>query len=219
MHQIRQPNGGEEPNGGGGNGGPPPPPPIRHLDLNMICVGFEDFTATDMANMNNAIQVTRTIYSNVRLNVRNVSFWQISLSDAGANAVIDSQAEAEDLTWDWTVPNDSLDVFVVRVMNGADGWSAVNGSCDKNAKGMTGSVGALNGSTSNIANTLAHEVGHYLGVDVTKDGRELDVALQDDADLLEEMKADLVSLYVVEALLVEGIALLVIARARPSVVR
>jgi hypothetical protein len=97
----------------------------------MICVGFEDFTATDMANMNNAIQITRTIYSNVRLNVRNVSFWQISLSDAGANAVIDSQAEAEDLTWDWTVPNDFLDVFVVRVMNGADGWSAVNGSCDK----------------------------------------------------------------------------------------
>jgi hypothetical protein len=170
VQQIRQPNGGEEPNGGnGGNGGPPPPPPIRHLDLNMICVGFEDFTATDMANMNNAIQVTRAIYSNVRLNVRNVSFWQISLSDAGANAVIDSQAEAEDLTWDWTVANGALDVFVVRVMNGADGWSPLNGSCNKNAKGMTGTVVSLNGSPSYIANTLAHEIGHYLGLDHVPD--------------------------------------------------
>lgn len=42
--------------------------------------------------------------------------------------------------------------------------------------------------------TLWHEIGHYLGVDQTTDGRDLDVALEDTADLLEEMKADLVSL-------------------------
>lgn len=42
--------------------------------------------------------------------------------------------------------------------------------------------------------TLWHEIGHYLGVDQTSDGRDLDVALEDTADLLEEMKADLVSL-------------------------
>jgi hypothetical protein len=42
--------------------------------------------------------------------------------------------------------------------------------------------------------TLWHEIGHYLGVDQTADGRDLDSALQDSADLLEEMKADLVSL-------------------------
>lgn len=42
--------------------------------------------------------------------------------------------------------------------------------------------------------TLWHEIGHYLGVDQTADGRELDASLEDTADLLEEMKADLVSL-------------------------
>jgi hypothetical protein len=42
--------------------------------------------------------------------------------------------------------------------------------------------------------TLWHEIGHYLGVDQTTDGRDLDTALEDTADLLEEMKADLVSL-------------------------
>ncbi len=56
----------------------------------------------------------------------------------------------------------------------------------------------------NFYRTLWHEVGHYLGVDATKTGQDLDAALQDDADLLEEMKADLVSLYVAEALHKQG---------------
>lgn len=55
-------------------------------------------------------------------------------------------------------------------------------------------------SDGNFYRTLWHEVGHYLGVDRTKDGRDLDQALTDDASALEEMKADLVSLYVAEAL-------------------
>jgi Zincin-like metallopeptidase len=52
----------------------------------------------------------------------------------------------------------------------------------------------------NFYRTLWHEVGHYLGVDRTRDNRELDDALQEDASVLEEMKADLVSLFVAEAL-------------------
>ncbi|HEX8118609.1 MAG TPA: hypothetical protein VF521_15145, partial [Pyrinomonadaceae bacterium] len=59
-------------------------------------------------------------------------------------------------------------------------------------------------SDGNFYRTLWHEVGHYLGVDVTKKGQDLDAALQDDADLLEEMKADLVSLYVAEPLRRQG---------------
>jgi hypothetical protein len=56
----------------------------------------------------------------------------------------------------------------------------------------------------NFYRTLWHEVGHYLGVDRTKDDRDLDAALQEDADVLEEMKADLVSLFVAEALRKQG---------------
>ena len=59
-------------------------------------------------------------------------------------------------------------------------------------------------SDGNFYRTLWHEVGHYLGVDRTKDGRDLDQALQDDASALEEMKADLVSLFVAEALRKQG---------------
>jgi hypothetical protein len=53
--------------------------------------------------------------------------------------------------------------------------------------------------------TLWHEVGHYLGVNRARDGRELDVALQDAADLLEEMKADLVSLFAARQLHERGL--------------
>lgn len=53
---------------------------------------------------------------------------------------------------------------------------------------------------ANFYRTLWHEVGHYLGVDRTKDGRDLDEALQEDSSAMEEMKADLVSLFVAQAL-------------------
>lgn len=56
----------------------------------------------------------------------------------------------------------------------------------------------------NFYRTLWHEVGHYLGVDRTADGRELDEALQDNANTMEEMKADLVSLFVAQALHKQG---------------
>jgi len=48
--------------------------------------------------------------------------------------------------------------------------------------------------------TLWHEIGHYLGVDRTADGRVLDEALEQYSDLLEEMKSDLVSLFAARAL-------------------
>ena len=47
----------------------------------------------------------------------------------------------------------------------------------------------------NFQRTLWHEIGHYLGVDRDRQGRPLDVALEDYADAFEEMKADLVSLF------------------------
>lgn len=53
--------------------------------------------------------------------------------------------------------------------------------------------------------TLWHEIGHYLGVDKTTDGRDLGAALSPWGDLYEEMKADLVSLHTAPRLESEGI--------------
>ena len=51
----------------------------------------------------------------------------------------------------------------------------------------------------NFQRTLWHEVGHYLGPDRDAKDRTLDVALEDSADAMEEMKADLVSLFALHA--------------------
>jgi len=56
----------------------------------------------------------------------------------------------------------------------------------------------------NFYYTLWHEVGHYLGVDRTKNNQDLHDALQENADVYEEMKADLVSLFLAEALQKQG---------------
>lgn len=50
----------------------------------------------------------------------------------------------------------------------------------------------------NFLRTLWHEIGHYLGVDRDKQGRTLDIALEDYADAIEEMKSDLVSLFALQ---------------------
>jgi hypothetical protein len=52
--------------------------------------------------------------------------------------------------------------------------------------------------------TLWHEIGHYLGPDATLTGEALDTALEEDSSILEELKADLVSLYVSKALFKKG---------------
>ena len=58
---------------------------------------------------------------------------------------------------------------------------------------------------ANFQRTLWHEVGHYLGVDRTEAGLSLDESLQQYSDLLEEMKADLVSLFSAKKLADAGV--------------
>jgi hypothetical protein len=84
-----------------------------------------------------------------------------------------------------------------NIMRNPDILEAVSGTL-KAAVGAE-QAAALTGD-GNFYRTLWHEVGHYLGVDRTKDNRDLDDALQENASAMEEMKADLVSLFVAEAL-------------------
>ncbi len=135
------------------------------LGINLILVGVENFTPTDYEEIESAVQFMRDIYDDVDVGIRRVGWYQISAADAGSYTTINSSGEAHDLTDDWYGPSGYLDVFVVRSMTGADGWSAINGPCSKDDKEMTGSVVSLNGSFNNSGNTFAHEIGHYLKLD------------------------------------------------------
>jgi hypothetical protein len=61
------------------------------------------------------------------------------------------------------------------------------------------------GDSGDFYRTLWHEVGHYLGVDRDKRGRTLDLALEDYADSIEELKSDLVSLFALDILAKKGL--------------
>jgi hypothetical protein len=60
------------------------------------------------------------------------------------------------------------------------------------------------GPDGDFQRTLWHEIGHYLGPDRDGHGRSLDAALQENAPALEEMKADLVSLFAARSLRARG---------------
>lgn len=137
-----------------------------HYHVNVIQVAPENYFSGATRQICYSLQVTREIFSNVNFGIGRIEWFQITAEQAGDMAVTDSEGEAEDLTSDWTVDNDGLDLFVVRLMTDTDGWSAVDGSCDKNSKGFTGSVVELyDGNDNYAANGFAHEMGHYLGLD------------------------------------------------------
>ena len=146
----------------------------RHVHMNLIRVGVESFEPDDETEIDAAVQFTRDTYAQVDLGVGRVLRFFITTADANGRDNIGSPGEAEDLTNEWTVPNDALDIFFVLTYAGMPlGSSAVDGPCDKDATGMDGSVVAIEGGTSTTGLTLAHEVGHYLGLDHVGDEANL----------------------------------------------
>lgn len=137
---------------------------MAQVDVNVIRVGGDLFTADENTRIQDALIVMISIFAQVNLAVGGFQRFMIHSSKVPAYLVIDSPAEARALTSDWTVPNNALDMFVVRQMLNEDGRSPVGGPCNKNAQGMTGVVVSIAGSAANAGNTFAHEVGHYLGL-------------------------------------------------------
>ena len=154
----------------------------RHFHFNVILVGSDAFSSTDLDFVNRAVFETREVYSKAGVGVGRVQWFAITVSMAGGQEDVDSRDEAVELTNSWTVHNDGLDVFVVR-----DGWAedgqSLNGlsddgaSCDKDAgKSMSGSVISLQSIFTGFV--MAHEMGHDLGLDhiVELDIEEIDEA-------------------------------------------
>ena len=140
----------------------------RHFNLNVIEVGSDQFTASDHDEIDYSIFKVRNIYRQVGLGVGRVLHWGIPTADAGGFDSPTSQDDLDDLTADWSVPNDGIDLFMphnMMVGGGETGQSAVDGPCgDKEAVfGMSGATCGLWGSEQ-TARSFAHELGHYLGL-------------------------------------------------------
>ena len=137
----------------------------RHVHMNFIRVGSDQFTSNDLTEMDTALQFTRDNWAQVSLGVGRVQHFVISTAEADGAENIDNDDEAEELTNDWTVPSSALDIFfVLTYASSTIGLSRVDGPCDKDAKGMDGSVVAIEGAVTTTGFVLAHEAAHYLGL-------------------------------------------------------
>lgn len=143
------------------------------ISLNIIRVGSDQFTDADETTIANAIETLRSTYATIGLTLRRVEDYFITTAEADGHDVINSDGEAESLTDEWTIANNAVDVFFVKLyVGGVAGLSPRDGPCDKDSKGMNGTVVELSGSTT--GQVLAHEVGHYLGLShVTGDSTNL----------------------------------------------
>lgn len=141
----------------------------RHAHLNVIAVGFDGIAAGDrdeaFEKLDYAIYRVRNIYRQVSLGVGRVEHYAISSADSNGRDDLGSEDEADQLSDEWSVPNDGIDVFVVRnIDSDFVGISPIKGSCDKDASndGLVG--GEIGRAVEGVARTFAHELGHFLGL-------------------------------------------------------
>lgn len=105
---------------------------MSSISLNVIRIGSEQFTSADESTITSAINYTRAVYGTVGVTVKSVEHYHISNAQAGAYLVIDDDVEASSLTSQWTVQNNAIDVFVVKLYVGARaGLSPTPGPCNK----------------------------------------------------------------------------------------
>jgi hypothetical protein len=140
-----------------------------HFHLNVIAVGSDQFTDGDYQEIDYSIYKLRNIYDQVSMGVGRIQHWVVSTAEANGLDTPTSDDDLQQLTEDWTVPNDGIDMFIPHNFSvSSDGGTVLgespeDGPCDKDAKGMTGSTCGLWGSEQ-TARSFAHELGHYLGL-------------------------------------------------------
>jgi len=133
----------------------------KHIHLNLIQT--YPFTFSDFQKIDAGLQFMREVYATVNFGVGRIKHYNIN--QGGYEIIVDSDV-AQDLMNSWSAPGDGIDVFLVLLIVGLSiGKSPTPGSCDKDSKNDSGSVIGVFDSGNDIGTTLAHEVGHYLGLE------------------------------------------------------
>ncbi|MBV1931195.1 MAG: hypothetical protein KUG71_05710 [Porticoccaceae bacterium] len=143
------------------------------FNLCIFLVGHEPgfagwWSQSEAQSMQLAIDVMRNVYAQTGVGVRRLFWRYIDTNEAAGFWSVDA-GEATDLTEAFTGPNNGIDVFFVKNVSDAGGWSNSSGPCDKDEKGeRTGAVLELRSDDCTVGTNLctgillAHEVGHYL---------------------------------------------------------
>jgi hypothetical protein len=135
----------------------------------MITVGFDGLSLSDQQTAFEKVDYTvyriRNIFARASLGVGRVEHYGINAADSRGRDDLGSESEADDLASEWSVPNDGIDIFLVRSISDPDfvGLSPVPGECDKDDKddGLVAGDIELR-SEDRFSRTVAHEIGHFL---------------------------------------------------------
>lgn len=138
----------------------------KHVHLNLIEVGF-DAASVSLAvadeRVDYAVHRIRRIYADASMGLGRVQYFWIGLPEADGYEDLGSESEADDLSDDWSVGNDGIDMFLVaNISDDFVGISPVPGDCGKGGKsdGLVG--GEVGREPEGFSRTAAHELGHFL---------------------------------------------------------
>jgi hypothetical protein len=154
---------------------------LPHFHVNLVRIGSDQFTTSDKDELDLSIITIRSIYGAQGFGVARIEHWGVATSDAGGLDTPTTKGDLKQITQNWTIDNDGIDVFIPHnfsVPSGPGillGYSAIGGTCSNKDKttGLSGATGGLWGTLcgafqgSALAQTgrvLAHEMGHYLGL-------------------------------------------------------
>ncbi len=165
-----------------------------HLIMNIIRVGYDTFTTEDDREVDEAVHLIRQTMGRHGLGLGSVFHAGISTDAANGRDVIADEDEARELTREWSVDNDKLDVFVVRSITGpAVVYSNFKGPKNKDRNGpLTGVVVGLESSNTGTAYAMAWGVCHYLGAKDSEDPDNLmSSSLLNGGELTSEQATDI----------------------------
>ena len=134
-----------------------------HIALNLIRTDAFDIGLQQEIDF--GLKTMRRIYASVNIGVGRVRRYVVP----PGHEVIPGHDEAVELWEEYSVPNDGIDVFLVRVIpGGVNGISPTGGTCDKDSKDDSGCVidmqDGSDGVGFSLGQLIAHEVGHYVGL-------------------------------------------------------
>lgn len=140
----------------------------HHFHINLIRLGgAASFPPAQQAMLDRAVIRAREIWQAVGVTIGRVQWFD---DNVAANAVLNSETEMERVTQRLSVSNNGVDCFMALDMTFADGFAPVTGPTLKGASIKDGlavdcSRGAAPIGQLSIGRTLAHELGHYFGLD------------------------------------------------------
>ena len=145
-----------------------------HINLNIIKMGLDQMSISPSkvdSIIDNAIAVARRAYAEVGIAISRIKRGYILAADARGFEHLESSGEAHDLFDEFSFPkkNGGLDVFLVRSYQNdgvhKGGRSPCDGSCDQKGSDSGVAVVFHKSNAIGVGIVMAHEIGHYLGLD------------------------------------------------------